>query len=81
MKYKSWVLDILSIVRNAANSPNKSGLIIIVMILVIAFLILYIIDKNKKIDIILHKYLNHLENLLFAFASKEWNFKFCLTYY
>lgn len=48
MKYKSWVLDILSIVRKAANSPNKSGLIIIVMILVIAFLILYIIDKNKK---------------------------------
>ena len=48
MKYKSWVIDILSIVRNAANSPNKSGLIIIVMILVIVFLILYIIDKNKR---------------------------------
>ena len=51
MKYKSWVLDILSIVRNAANSPNKSGLIIIVMILVIAFLILYIIDKKIMLQI------------------------------
>lgn len=48
MKYKSWVLDILSIVRNVANNPNKNGIIIIVFIIIIIFLILYIINKNNS---------------------------------
>lgn len=46
MKYKSWVLDILSIVRNAANNPNKNGIVIIVFMIIIIFLVLYIINKN-----------------------------------
>ena len=46
MKYKSWVLDILSIVRNAANNPNKNGIVIIVFMVIIIFLVLYIINKN-----------------------------------
>lgn len=46
MKYKSWVLSILSIVRNAANNPNKNGIVIIVFMIIIIFLVLYIINKN-----------------------------------
>lgn len=48
LKYKSWLVNILSIVREAANNTNKSGLVIVVMIIVLIILIVYIINRNNN---------------------------------
>ena len=48
MNYKPWVSNVLSIVREVANNPNKNGLIIVLMIIKLMVLIFYIIEKNNK---------------------------------
>ncbi len=46
--YKSWLTNILSIVREAANNPNKNGLVMVIMIIILIILVVYIINRNNN---------------------------------
>lgn len=43
-----WHFDILSIIRKTVLSGQNIGILLILMILVIVFLIIYTIGKNKN---------------------------------
>lgn len=43
-----WQIDILSIIRKTVLSGQNIGVLLILMILVIVFLIIYTIGKNKN---------------------------------
>ncbi len=42
-----WQIDVLSIVREAISGEQNLGVLIILMLAIIAFLMIYTINKNK----------------------------------